>query len=330
MYRYKLSFLVALFLLILACGEQNEVRPLPNDFKINESNRVQLGALTIYPITKKSNDKTEYLTLEELKEEKGVNLKNSIPDHQPYYETFILANKTAKKAILPYGNLFMTSTNSYTFSEEFCLIKAKQITPIRYQTIIQGSYNKKLSQNKEQLPILMCPPAPLYYMLTGKQKQAEKWLREALPLLDFHVNEHNNTLQIDFFGNRQDDEDSDINKIPMKGLRSLVEFKKHFSRIKEVPNVCGYLIEYQGKIIQAFVLDNSTFFRKEWPSLMQSIYLNQLMGYSTVEFNNLRTFTTLQSAEAHTKKLWTKEKVFSKDKAYRGDIEEKPFQLIWQ
>ncbi len=324
----KIIFFLSLFFLFASCDKPSEVVQHTIDIEINKTDQIALGSLTIYPITKKRNQSSHYLTIQELKKEKGVVFKNGIPEEQFYTQTFVVANKSIYEAILPYGNIFKNDNDTYVLSQELGFIAAKQITPIQYETILQGSYNT--TTNPKFLPILMCPPTPLHYFLSGKKVQTETWLREALPLLDFPVTEKRLNISNDFFRNKQQENDelSPI-RIPMEDLFSIDDFTAYFDRIGQSPNVCGYLAVYKGKIVQAQLFDQTDFFRKEWPAMITAIFLNQKMGFSTNEFNQLSPFDGLQAAKAHTQKLWSKSQIFPKDKAYRGDIEEKPFQLIW-
>jgi len=323
-------FFIVPALVISGCKKENKktAKEIPSiNIEIPSEQAISLGDLKIYPIlgSSKSQDDNHLVFAEAIKK-RGFNVRRFI-DGQGIYRrasTLFFANKTNQPSLVLLGEISQSHSNTFIMqvSRE---IPAKKITEIG---CIQLSEVYDIDEQLLLSPLFPCPPTPLRDLLHHKSDQTIQWLREALPLINFSVRQDLNTIQMDLNLFGDEDEKDEAGRIPQENIGELENFLQRFIPIGE--NATGCLVTYRDTIIVSYYFAQANLFKKEWPYISTSIYLNQLMGYHPTEMSNYTPFIDEKTATGHIQKLWQQELVLPQDDAHRGEWEDGvPFYLVW-
>ncbi len=333
----KLFFICLIFLasLVTSCKKENKsTTKTPNiDVKILTDKAIRKGELKIYPIINLSSaQNNDHLIFAEALKNRGFNIRRSIQGQGIYTigqlnrNTLNFANKSNVSSLLLFGDIAQAS-NEIFIAQESREIPAKKITEINFISINRTGYNQ--TEGISLKPLFPCPPTPLRNLLHNKPQLTINWLQEALPLLGFPIQNELKTHEMDLnlFEKNKIEEQSD--RIPQEHLGELEDFLQRFSPIAQDNQAIGCLVTYQDTILISYIFAQANLFKKEWPYISTSIYLNQLMGYRPTEMQSFRPFVNTETSASHIQTLWKKNRVLAKDDAYRGEWDGVPFYLVW-
>lgn len=342
----RLGFILILLAVVSTACKKKKEDPIkdiqPIDIQSDKEQAIHYGALTIYPIRLTSdpiNDISHILP--EVIDKKGFNIKSDLVGNGRFSmfedvgQQIYLANKTDQEAIYLYGDLMADAHHHLAVFMTSDLIPAKKIKESNIFTF----YNFDISETDHSKDYLFpCPTVPLKHLFSEQYWKSIRWVKKALPQLEddytdsFAADElSTKLLEEEVVVEDEDDDDSDTfnEPHPMNGLESLDDFTAHFERIGLSPNYAGCLVTYKNKVLASYLFANPKLFRKEWPYLLKSIYLNQLIGFTDDEFEGLSEFDDLPTTLRHVQDLWKKKSLKPDDQAFRGERDGEPYYLVW-
>lgn len=319
---------------ILGCNKEKKTTTdiNPIDIHIEKSQAIQLGALTIYPISSQTpSSENSYLIFNEILETKGFNVKKEIAgngtisfDYTRKGKLFY-ANKSEQAGCALLGDISLSQQSNYYILQDAAFFPAKKIIQVDAFSINRQG----LGQNDSFRALFPCPPTPLRYLLQNQTFLATNWLKEGLPLLNYEVDEDYelNSFEFNLFDDNDDEESTNEERIEQENLGSEDHFIDYFAPIAD-NHAVGCLVTYKDSIVVSYLFAQADIFKKEWFFIQRSIYLNQLMGYNTKESSQHTPFLDTQTTEQRLEQLWTQGIVLPKDKAYLGKKENQPFYLV--
>ena len=336
--KYNIIFILILAITSSACKKTKPIKKIiqPIDIQLNKNQAIQYSDLTIYPITLSNKpDDTHLLTLQELIQVKGFNPKTHIQGNGAFSnsngptEEFFWANKTNKEGITLLGEIIHDDNENIYFLTQGDYLPAKKITHTSIAAI--SNYGNIHSHSTHYL--FPCPPTPLKSILDNNIWEAKEWLRQAIPKIHSTYKKDEETYPVSSMQKIEDEEDnfndSDYyERDSMENLGSLLDFIQTFEPLTQNKNTAGCLVTYKDKILISYFFDNPYIFQKEWPFLIKSFYLNQLMGHSELDLQECSIFEGTDEVQDQIEKLWIKKSVTPEDNAFRGEHEGLPYYLV--